>query len=351
MSLPEYVTEVRENHRLDEARLKAYLDGRLPQLGSELSLHQFKGGQSNPTYLLTSGDSQWVLRKKPRGKLLPSAHLVEREFRVIQALSDTAVPVPHAHFLCEDPEVIGTAFYVMDYVPGRIFHAPHLPDAPQAQRAAMYDSMAETLAALHAVDYAAVGLEDFGKPSGYIARQIKRWSSQYTASATDEVASMQSLMRWLPDNIPQGEQTTIAHGDFRPGNLLFHPEEPRVIAVLDWELATLGHPLGDLGYFCLAYHLPNMSKELGGLVGMDLKEMNVPDEASFVASYCNYAGRPVPESLNFFVGFSLFRLAAILQGVYQRSLQGNASDPKAGMYGMAATMLADLAWQTVGGGS
>lgn len=351
MALPEHVTPVRPGHELNEPQLLAYLSDRLEGLGSQLSLHQFKGGQSNPTYLLSAGDRQWVLRKKPHGPLLPSAHQVEREFRVIQALADTQVPVPHAHLLCEDPEVIGTTFYVMDYLPGRIFHAPHLPDAPTDQRAAMYDSMAQTLAALHAVDLEKVGLSDFGKMGQYIDRQVARWCKQYRASATAEVASMESLMQWLPENIPAGDETTLAHGDYRPGNLLFHPTEPRVIGVLDWELATLGHPLADLGYFCVAYHLPNMSRELGGLVGMDLQALNIPSQADFLTRYCEYAGRPAPERFSYFVGFSLFRLAAILQGVYQRSLQGNASDERAGMYGMAATMLADLAWQTVNEGS
>lgn len=340
------VIDVRDNHRFDEAKLAAYLAGEIEGLGA-LDVKQFAGGQSNPTFLLSSGDRRFVLRKKPPGKLLPSAHLVEREYRVIQALEGSGVPVPKAHLLCEDPEVIGTAFYVMDYVEGRIFASPELPGVAREARGPMYEAMAQTLARLHTVDYAAAGLGDFGKPSGYVARQVKRWSEQYAASATRDIPSMQALMTWLPENIPADEQTTIAHGDFRPGNLLFHPTEPRVVAVLDWELATLGHPLGDLGYFLMAYRLPNFGKELPGLLGVDLEALGIPDQASFVAKYAEHAGRDLPEDLDFFVGFSLFRLAAIAQGVYQRSLQGNASDAKASMFGDAAMLLADLAWSIV----
>lgn len=335
---------VRENHRFDEAKLAAYLDGRVDGLSGALTVTQFKGGQSNPTFLLSAADRHWVLRKKPPGKLLPSAHQIEREFTAIRALADTDVPVPQAHLLCEDPEIIGTPFYVMDYIEGRIFPTPDLPDVETAERTAMYEAMVGTLAAMHTVDVDAVGLGGFGKRGGYVTRQIKRWSEQYAASATQTIASMDELIAWLPANEPAEDATTLAHGDFRPGNLLFHPTEPRVLAVLDWELATLGHPLADLGYFGMAYRLPNFGKELGGLVGMDIAALGIPSEAEFVARYGELTGRAVP-AWPFWLSFSLFRLAAIAQGVYKRSLDGNAADAKAGMYGAAAVMLADLAWQ------
>ncbi|MCA9552887.1 MAG: phosphotransferase [Myxococcales bacterium] len=344
------LTPVRENHRFDEDALAACLTRKLEGFTGPLTVRQFKGGQSNPTFLLEAGERRWVLRKKPPGKLLPSAHQIEREHRVMAALADSDVPVPAMRLLEDDASIIGTPFYVMDYVEGRIFHAADLPDVSAADRGAMYRDMVRTLAALHSVDYAAVGLEDFGRPSGYVARQVKRWSDQYQASRTQDVESMERLMAWLPEHVPPGDETTIAHGDFRPGNLLFHPTEPRVIAVLDWELSTLGHPLGDLAYFCMAYRLPALSRELGGLVGSDLAALGIPSEAEVLAQYRQLTGRDEIPAFGYFMGFSLFRLAAIAQGVYKRALDGNAADPKAGMYGMAAQMLADLAWQVVNPG-
>ncbi len=345
MSLPEHVIEVREGHHFDEDKLRTYLSNQLEGFEGPVSVHQFKGGQSNPTYLLGTDTGQWVLRKKPSGNLLPSAHMVEREYRVINALKDSDVPVPRAHLLCEDPDIIGTTFYVMDYLPGRIFHAPDLPGVSVPARTKMYDSMAKTLAALHRVKVDAVGLSDFGKANGYVARQVRRWSKQYQASATDTVPAMDALIAWLPENLPADDECTIAHGDYRPGNLLFHPTRSEVIGVLDWELCTLGHPLSDLAYFCLAYHLPNMSKELTGLAGTDISALGILTESEFVARYSKYADRPEPQDLGYFLAFSLFRLAAIVQGVYKRSLQGNASDAKAGTYGAAAGLLAGLGRQ------
>lgn len=345
MSLPAYVIEVREGHRFDEDKLRSYLSGRLDGFEGPLRVHQFKGGQSNPTYLLSTEDRRWVLRKKPGGKLLPSAHMVDREFRVINALKDSDVPVPQAYLLCEDPEIMGTTFYVMDYLPGRIFQSPELPGVSVQDRGKMYDDMAKTLAALHRVKVDSVGLSDFGKADGYVARQLRRWSKQYEATATQTVPAMDALMAWLPEHLPVDDECTIAHGDFRPGNLLFHPTRPEVIGVLDWELSTLGHPLSDLAYFCLAYHLPNMSKELTGLAGTDIEALGIPLQSDFVRLYSKYAGRPAPENLSYFLAFSLFRLAAIVQGVYKRSLQGNASDAKASAYGAAAGLLAGLGWQ------
>lgn len=338
--------EVREAHRFDEGALARYLQEHLEGAFDALEVKQFAGGQSNPTFMLTAADRRYVLRKKPPGKLLPSAHAVEREYRVINALADTGVPVPTARLLCEDAEIIGTPFYVMDFVEGRVIADPKLPGVDKEERTAMYESMNETLAQIHLVDWRAVGLEGFGKPERYVERQIKRWSQQYEASRTDDIDSMNELMTWLPANTPQEDETTIAHGDFRPGNLIFHPTEPRVIAVLDWELSTLGHPLGDLAYNCMAYRLPPSDAELSGLMGVDTEALGIPSEEAFVADYVERTGRKPIEDWNFFMAFSLFRIAAICQGVYKRSLDGNASDAKAGMYGVVARLLADLAWQT-----
>lgn len=336
---------VREAHRFDEAQLARYLGERLEGFdAASMTVQQFSGGQSNPTFLITSGHQRYVLRKKPPGKLLPSAHLVEREFRVIRALAETPVPVPQAHLLCEDADVIGTPFYVMDFVEGRLFHDPTMPDVEPEERRALYDAMNDTLAALHTVDWHAVGLEDFGKPQGYVRRQIERWSKQYQASKTEEIPSMDRLMAWLPEQVPTEEETTIAHGDYRPGNLLFHPTERKVVAVLDWELSTLGHPLGDLAYNCMAYRLPPTGGELSGLLGVDCEALGIPSEEAYLARYCERTGRSSIPSWSFFMAFSFFRIAAICQGVYKRSLLGNASDAKAAMFGQVAIMMADAAW-------
>lgn len=337
---------VRDAHRFDESALERYLDGALQGFARPMTVEQFAGGQSNPTFLLSTPDRRFVLRKKPPGKLLPSAHAVEREFAVIRALADTDVPVPAAHLLCEDAEIIGTPFYVMDYLEGRVFADPTLPEVDAPTRAAMYDAMNDTLAKLHRVDFAAIGLADFGKPDRYVERQIARWTKQYEATKTETIEAMDNLVAWLPNNIPPGGATTIAHGDFRLGNLMFHPERPEVIAVLDWELSTLGHPLGDLAYNCLAYRLPPAKAELTGMLGMDLAPLGIPTEAEYLAAYAERTGRAKIERFDFFVAFALFRLAAICQGVYKRSLLGNASDAKAGMFGEIAKALAGLAWVT-----
>jgi aminoglycoside phosphotransferase (APT) family kinase protein len=331
---------VRDAHRFDEAALAKYLGE------SKLEVQQFAGGQSNPTFLVTSGDRRRVLRKKPPGKLLPSAHLIEREYRIIRALENTAVPVPKAELLCEDASIIGTPFYVMEYVEGRIIADPALPGVSSEERRALYDAMNQTLAALHSVDWRSVGLEGFGKTEGYVRRQIERWSQQYEASKTGVVEAMDRLMPWLLEHVPEKDETTIAHGDYRPGNLLFHPTEPRVLAVLDWELSTLGHPIGDLAYNCMAYHLPKAQGELTGVVGLELRELGIPSEDEYVARYCERTGRDSIPNFSFFVAFALFRIAAICQGVYKRGLDGNASDAAAGRFGKSAIQLAELAWRT-----
>ena len=332
-------------HRFDEARLAAYLKGRIPGAENGIQIKQFQGGQSNPTFQLTIGEKRYVLRKKPPGKLLPSAHMVEREYQVINALGGTGVPVPTAQLLCEDPEVIGTAFYIMDHVEGRVHSHPLLEQVSADQRMPIHRSMIETMAKLHNVDWKAVGLESYGKHEGYVQRQIKRWSGQFEASRTGDMPSMDALMAWLPENAPQDDFTTIAHGDFRIGNLILHPEQPEVVAILDWELATLGHPLSDLAYCCLPYHQNTGFEGMRGLKGLNLKDYNGPEEQQVLDWYCEFTGRTEIPNWNFFLAFSLFRLAAIVQGVYHRALQGNASNADALEVGKRASLLADTGWE------
>jgi aminoglycoside phosphotransferase (APT) family kinase protein len=332
----------------DVAALADDLSTHLPEATGPWQVAQFKGGQSNPTYLLTSGEGQrYVLRRKPPGKLLPSAHAVDREFRVMQALGHTDFPVPRMRLLCMDEHVIGTPFYVMDYVEGRILWDPLLPDMQPTERTAIFAAMNHTIAALHSVDYAAIGLADYGKPGEYIARQVSRWTQQYRASETEPIAAMDKLIDWLPAHIPAGEQTSIVHGDYRMDNVVFHPTEPRVIAVLDWELSTLGHPLADFAYHCMAWRLE--PGQFRGLVGGDLSALGIPSEADYVASYCARTRRPpiAPDVWEFYMAFNMFRLAAILQGVLARALQGNASSAQALDAGRRARPLAEAAWAQV----
>jgi aminoglycoside phosphotransferase (APT) family kinase protein len=326
-------------HRFDEGRLAEYLRANLPGFAGPLNVRQFQGGQSNPTFHLRTGAGEFVLRKQPPGTLLPSAHAVDREYRVQAALAGSAVPVAPVRLLCRDRDVIGTMFYVMDYVPGRVFTDRALPGMAPTERAAIYSDMNRVMAALHGVDWHAAGLEGFGKPEGYVGRQIDRWTRQYLAAAVDPVPEMERLMRWLPLHNTARDETAIAHGDFRLGNLLFHPTEPRVVAVLDWELATLGHPLADLAYNCIPWRLP---VAMEGLVGADAP--GIPDEAGYVADYCRRTGRDGVPELDFFVVFSLFRWAAIAAGVYRRALDGNAADARALDVGTKFRALAEAAW-------
>ncbi len=343
--LPPGVVDVLPAHRFDEAKLREYLEPHLEGVTESFVIKQFQGGQSNPTFFIQAGPHRYVLRKKPPGKLLPSAHQIEREYRVIQALQDTDVPVPTTRLLCEDDSIIGTPFYIMDFLEGRILEHPALQNAAKEERWAIYEAMADTLARLHRVDWRAVGLEDYGRPDNYVQRQIKRWSQQYEASKTHELPAMDRLIEWLPANAPTEDETAIAHGDFRLGNLMLHPSKPEVIAVLDWELSTLGHPLADLGYCCMPYHLPGDMPGIRGVVGLDLKEQNIPDEETFLRIYCERVGRDGVPHWYFFLAFSLFRIAAILQGVYARALQGNASSADALKVGERAGVLAEIGWK------
>ncbi|HYC05546.1 MAG TPA: phosphotransferase [Azospirillaceae bacterium] len=342
--------EVLPQHRFDEAALWSYLEAHLEGFQGPATIRQFQGGQSNPTFLVEAGDRKYVLRKKPPGKLLPSAHMVEREYQAMRALAGGRAPVPTARLLCEDAAVIGTPFYVMDYLEGRVLTDTSLPDMEPAQRAAIYDTMNATLADLHRVDWKAVGLEGFGKPEQYVARQVERWGKQYVAAKTGDIPAMDALLDWLPRHIPAGDETTIAHGDYRLGNLMLHPAEPKVIAILDWELATLGHPLGDLAYNCMSYRIPHQMKDFGGLAGLDLKALGIPTEEEYVAAYCRRTGRQGIPDWNFFLAFAFFRIASICQGVYARALQGNASDRRAHAYGEVAKATAEVGWGIARGG-
>jgi len=348
MSDAPILVDVLPAHRFDEAKLRAYLADRIEGAGEGFQVRQFQGGQSNPTFLIDAGGRRYVLRKKPPGQLLPSAHQVEREYRIMAALRDTDVPVPNVRLLCEDPSVIGTAFYLMDYIEGRVFTDPMLPELDRDTRPLVFEQLAGTLARLHRVDWRAVGLADFGRPDGYIARQIDRWTKQYQASKTGDLPAMDKLMAWLPENAPALDETSIAHGDYRLGNAMYHPQRPELVAVLDWELSTLGHPLADLAYCCLPYHMPEGARGLGG---RDLSAQGIPDEEAFLRSYCREAGRDEIPHWNFFLAFALFRSAAITQGVYARALQGNASNANAHFAGAHARLLAELGWQQAQRGS
>ena len=348
--LPENLTPVRQVHAFDEGRLADYMKANVAGFRGPIVVLQFEGGQSNPTFHLTDdAGHMFVLRKKPPGKLLPSAHQVDREYRVIKALSDhTDVPVPKPYALCQDDSVIGTAFYIMQFLPGRILTDPRMPGISPADRGKIFDSMNDVLARIHNVDYRAVGLGDYGREGQYIQRQLARWSSQYDLARTEHIEAMEALKQWLPANIPPGDETRINHGDYRLGNTIVHPTEPRIVAVLDWELSTLGHPLADLGYNCMTYHFGEGFGASGGYAGLDLKAFGIPSEAEYLAAYARRTGRKEVPSWDFYLAFSLFRLAAIVQGVYKRGLDGNASSETATQYGNRAKAMADLAWSIVG---
>jgi len=329
-------------HRLPEDALTTYLKENIPGFAGDCSIRQFLGGQSNPTYLIEDASGSYVLRKKPPGVLLPSAHAVDREFRVISALQESDVPVPVAHVLCTDEGIIGQMFYVMDYMPGRVLTEREMPGCTPTERAAMFRSMASVLGALHGVDYRDVGLGDFGRPSMYVARQVARWSKQYEASKVEDCDAMDNVIEWLTQNDPNDEQAAIVHGDYRPGNVIFNNENPDVAAVLDWELSTIGHPLADLGYFLMPYRL-DATASPWGLKGLDLDGLGIPPESTVVEAYARASGRESVENIDYYIVFSMFRLAAILAGVLRRGLDGNASDPRAVERGRTYSQLATVA--------
>jgi aminoglycoside phosphotransferase (APT) family kinase protein len=349
---------VAEQHAFDIAALARWLGERLPGFAGPLTVEMFKGGQSNPTYKLITPQRAYVMRAKPGpvAKLLPSAHAIEREFRVMSALATTDVPVADMHVLCEDESIIGRAFYVMECVEGRVLWEQSLPGFEPAGRAAIYDEMNRVLAALHSVKPDAIGLADYGKPGNYFERQIGRWSKQYQASITQPIAEMDKLIEWLPKNIPamarDESMVSVVHGDYRLDNLMFHPDEPRILAVLDWELSTLGHPLADFSYHCMSWHIP--PGMFRGIHGLDLAALGIPAEQDYIARYCERSGFATPAQLqadwSFYLAYNMFRLAAILQGIAKRVEAGTASSAQAVKSGAGARPLAEMAWRFANGG-
>ncbi len=331
------------SQHLDTSRLGPYLQQHIPGFGDDLTAEKFSGGQSNPTFKLTSRNKSYVLRRKPPGELLQSAHAVDREYRVISALWDTPVPVPKTYLLCDDNSIIGSMFYVMECVEGRVLWDPLLPEATdKAERAAYYDAMNATLAALHNVDISAVGLSDYGRPGNYFERQLSRWIKQYRASEIESIADMETLISWLSANMPTDDgSVSLVHGDYRLDNMMFHPRQPQVVALLDWELSTLGHPLADLANQCMAWQLPR-DAPINGLAGIDRAAMGIPTDEEYIASYCARTGRASIDNWNFYLVFSLFRLAAIVQGIRKRAEIGTASSTEADSRGPMVYPLAAM---------
>lgn len=328
------LTPVRPAHRFDQHKLTCYLAAELGHSFDGMTVHQYEGGQSNPTYLVAADGNRYVLRKKPPGNLLKSAHMIEREYRVMNALRDTSVPVPRTHLLCEDDAVIGTSFFVMEEVPGRVFTDPMLSTMSANDRGDLTDDLVRLLAALHRIDYASAGLSNYGQPDNYLARQVYRWSRQYEASKTGYFTPMEELIRWLPEHIPPDQRPAIVHGDFRVGNCIVHPSEPRVVALLDWELSTIGDPLSDLAYLCLPMRLAAENED----------NVSSPLETEILSRYCELTGRDRIENWNFYLIFSLFRSAAIRLGVYKRGLDGNASSEHWEKIGRDGVEAADYGW-------
>jgi aminoglycoside phosphotransferase (APT) family kinase protein len=340
---------VRHGHELDLQRLQAYLQEHLQKFSGPLTVKQFKGGQSNPTYLLQSPSGNYVMRRKPPGRLLQSAHAVDREFRVLSALHVVGFPVPKPLLLCTDETVAGTMFYLMEFVQGRVSWDLDLPELAPAERRAIYDHVNRVIADLHTLDYEKIGLAEFGKPGNYFARQISRWSKQYLASETQSIKAMDALMEWLPRNIPEDDSSSVVHGDYRLDNMILHPTEPRVIAVLDWELSTIGHPLGDFTYHLMAWQMPDFGIGSAGLLNADLKTLGIPNEGEYVALYCERTGRKggIPNR-DFYAAYNFFRIAAILQGIAGRVRDGTAASEHAEKTAKAVAPLAELGWSYAG---
>ena len=336
---------VPERHRFDVTSLERFLREHVEGFGGKLEVEQFKGGQSNPTFMLKAAEKRYVLRRKPPGKLLQSAHAVDREYRVITALHGIGFPVAKTYCLCMDDAIIGTAFYVMDYVAGRVLWEPSLPQMGKEQRGAYFDELNRVIALLHSVDYAAIGLADYGKPGNYIERQINRWTKQYRASETERIGAMENLIEWLPKNIPQGDETTIVHGDYRMDNVMFHSTEPKMLAVLDWELSTLGHPLADFAYHCMTWRLT--PGQFRGMMGVDFKALGIPTEQEYVSAYCRRTGRDHIPNWDFYMAYNMFRLAGILQGIMGRVKDGTAASAHALEQGKRARPMAEAGWEQV----
>ena len=333
---------------LDVTALRPYLEAHVPGLKGPLEFSKFPGGQSNPTYRIFAASGNYVLRRQPPGKLLKSAHAVDREYRVMAALRETGVPVPQVHHLCEDPDIIGSMFFVMEFCDGRTFWDAAIPEMPRAERALVYEEMVSVLARLHSVDVQKSGLSDFGKAGNYFARQFDRWSRQYRVSELGKIDAMEALIGWLDSNIPADDgQIVLVHGDFRIDNMIFAADAPKVIALLDWELSTLGHPLADLGYFCMQLRMPQNIGGMSGLRGKDLAALGIPDETACVAAYCEHRGIEDVEELPFYIAFSFFRLAAIVQGVAKRAIDGNASSQQAAELGKFVEPIAALALEAI----
>jgi aminoglycoside phosphotransferase (APT) family kinase protein len=331
-------TPVRKGFELDIKSLQQYMEKHVEGFKGKIELTQFKGGQSNPTYQIIAGGKKYVLRRKPKGKLLKSAHAVDREYRVITALKKTNVPVARTYALCTDDSIIGSWFYIMDFVDGRIFWT--YENMLQAERHDLYNAMNENIANIHQVDYKSIGLEDYGKKGDYFLRQISRWSKQYEASVEEPSSVMDALIEWLLDNIPENDETSIVHGDYRVDNMIFHPNEPRIVAVLDWELSTLGHPLSDFAYHCIRWRFP--SGVWGGLAGLDLKSLNLPTEEEYIKTYCQRTGRETIENWNYFMAFNFFRLSGISFGIKGRIRDGTAVSKHAKAAADAAEPLAQM---------
>ncbi len=334
---------VQEKHRFDVDALERYLAVQMPGFAGPLTVTQFKGGQSNPTFMLSAGGRQYVLRRKPPGKLLPSAHAVDREYRVLKALHGSDVPVAKPHVLCTDETVIGTMFYVMDCVHGRVLWDPSLPGMAREERRAIFDEMNRVIAALHKVDYEAVGLGDYGKPGSYLERQIARWTKQYRASETEKIDDVERLIEFLPRTVPQQERTSVVHGDYRLDNMIFAPNEPKVLAVLDWELSTLGDPLADFSYLLMQWIMAGTQRV--GLVNANLAELNIPTLEEAIEIYCKATGRPGIPDLNWYFSYNLFRLTCILQGIAGRIRDGTAASARAEESAARVRPLAQSSWE------
>jgi aminoglycoside phosphotransferase (APT) family kinase protein len=340
--------EVLPAHRMDEAKLFAYLHENVKDFADPVAVRQFQGGQSNPTFLIETGARAYVLRKKPPGALLPSAHQVDREYRVQEALSSAGFPVPRMLHYCGDRTIVGTEFYVMEFLQGRVFNDAKMPQLARQLRAQVQTAMFECIAALHGIDYAACGLADYGKPANYLARQIKRLRQAYEAVATEDLPAMTALTNWLEGHIPTDAAASIVHGDFRLGNMLLHPSEPRIIGVLDWELSTLGHPLADLAYCCICFHMPHIAgSDYSGYAGTDLGALGLLNESDCLNIYRRRSGRDTITDWYFYLGFALFRSAAILEGVYARALGGNAVDPRATQFHAMTKLTSGLGLEVV----